>query len=104
MSASARTGTVLAGAAWLALGAVLVSFSRSPDAGDACHPHALWTGGWFFVPPLVALVGLALTLRRSDRRATGLTANALLLVVWTIGAFPLWFLASVAHGATCGGG
>ena len=104
MKPAAPVGTVFAGAAWLLLGAVLVSFSRTPDAGDVCHPAALWTGSWFFVPPLVALVGLALTLCRSPHRAIGLGANALLLVIWSLAALPLWFLAGVAHGATCGGG
>ena|SRR5437899_3093128 len=39
--------------------------------GEVCQPHALWTGGWFFVPPLIAVVGLVLTLPRSPRRGTG---------------------------------
>lgn len=104
MRLSTRVGTALGGAAWLVLGAIMASFSSSPDAGDGCQPDALWTGGWFFVPPLLGLVGVGLTLRRSPRRAVGLGANALLLVLWTVAALPLWALAAVAQGASCGGG
>ena len=104
MTLGTRVGTALGGAAWLVLGAVMVSFSSSPDGGDGCHPDALWTGRWFFVPPLLALVGVGLTLRRSPRRTVGLAANAFLLVLWTVAALPLWALAAVAQGASCGGG
>jgi len=104
MTGLARMGTALGGAAWLACGVILVSFTHSPNAGDACHPHALWTGSWFFVPPLIAAVGLVLTLPRSPRRGTGLAANALLLALWGFALFPMYFLAAIAHGATCGGG
>jgi hypothetical protein len=83
---------------------VLLSFLRSPDAAAACRPHALWTGNWFFAAPLVALAGLALTSRRSPSRATGLVANALLLAVWALVALPIWFMAAIANGASCGGG
>jgi hypothetical protein len=104
MTLSTRLGTALAGVAWVVLGVTLLSFAHSPDGGDACKPDALWTGGWFFVAPLVALVGLALTLRRSPRRVTGVAANALLLALWAVAVLPLWLLAAIAHGATCGGG
>lgn len=104
MSSRARIGTALGGLSWIVFGAVLLSFSQSPGAGDSCHPHALWTGAWFFVPPLMAIGGLLLTAARSSRRRVGLTANALLLVLWGAAAFPLWVLAAIAHGATCGGG
>ena len=94
----------MAGAAWLAMGVVFLSFALSPDAADACRPHALWTGNWFFLAPLIALPGLAFTSRRGQHRITGLVASILLLVIWTSVALPLWFLAAVAHGASCGGG
>ena len=68
MREAGRLGTSFTGAAWLLFGAVLVSFTHSPEAGDACHPQAMWTGGWFFAPPPVALLSLALTLRRSPHR------------------------------------
>jgi hypothetical protein len=104
MRMSTRLGTALAGAAWIVLGVVMISFARSPDAADACHSDALWSGGWFFAPPLLALIGLGLTLRRLPRRAIGLGANALLLTLWTLAALPLWALVAVAQGASCGGG
>jgi len=36
--------------------------------------------------------------------AASVWALTLLLVIWTLAPLPLWFLAGVAHGATCGGG
>jgi len=99
-----RIGTILGGAAWLGCGLVLLSFMDSPDAGETCHSDALWTGGWFFVPPLVAVVGLLLTLPRSPRRSTGLAANALLLGVWGFLLLPLYLLFAIGNGAACGGG
>lgn len=104
MSIGARIGTALAGVAWLLLGTIMISFSRSPGATDLCHPDALWTGTLFFVPPLIALAGLALTLRRPPRRTVGLGANVLLLVLWTFAALPLWVLLAISQGATCAGG
>jgi hypothetical protein len=104
MSATARFATALAGAAWLMLGAVMISFLHTPGAADGCQPTALWTRGWFFVPPLVALVGLALAMRRSPRRAIGIGANGLLLALWGAGGLPLWLFLAIGHGASCGGG
>ena len=47
MTVSARFGSALAVVGWLLFAAVMISFTRSPDAGDACRPDAFWTSGWF---------------------------------------------------------
>jgi hypothetical protein len=104
MNALARLGTALGGVAWLACGVVLFSFTRSSDAGEACDPQALWTGGWFFAPPLIATAGLVLTSRSSSRQRTGVIANALLLAFWGGGLLPLYLMIAIGNGASCAGG
>jgi hypothetical protein len=59
----------------------------------------MWTGGWFFVPPILAVVPVFLT-----RRPVALVGSGSLLGLWLLLALPIWFLAAVAHGANCGGG
>jgi hypothetical protein len=91
-------GTLLAGVAWLLFGAVLFSLGHSPEAAESCHPDALWTGGWFFVPPVLAAVTLFATRRRVAR-----IGGALVLALWVF-ILPIYFLFAIANGASCGGG
>ena len=93
-----RAAVTLTGGAWLLFGALLHSFGHSPDAADACHPDALWTGGWFFLPPILAVATLF-----AARRRVALIGSGALLALWLL-ALPIWFVLAIAHGASCGGG
>jgi hypothetical protein len=74
----------------------LLAFSFAHDSLDTCESHALWTTGWFFLPPLVALPGFA-TARPT--RAGSVLASSVLLVCWALFGF-VWFFAALG----CGGG
>jgi hypothetical protein len=93
-----RVGAFLISGAWLLLGAIMWSASHSPDGGNDCHPDGLWTGGWFFLPPVLAGLTLCAT-----RRRVALMGSGTLLALWFLLLLPFWFLAAIAHGA-CGGG
>jgi hypothetical protein len=94
-----RAGALLVAGAWLLLGALMFSLGHSPDGGSECHPSALWTSGWFFLPPVLALATLCAT-----RRRVAFVGSGVLLALWVLLLLPFWFLAAIAHGATCGGG
>jgi hypothetical protein len=93
-----RAGTVLIGGAWLLLGALIYSLGHAPGGGGGCRPDALWTRGWFFLPPVLAVFALGVTRRRVASAGSGA-----LLAVWLLFLLPFWLLAAVVHG-TCGGG
>ena len=93
-----RATVIVTGSAWLLFGALLYSLGHSPDGGDACHPDAFWTGGWFFLPPIVAIATLF-----AGRRRVALIGSGVLLGLWLL-ILPIWFLLAITHGASCGGG
>jgi hypothetical protein len=90
-------GAIVAAAGWLLFVAVAISYLRSPD--EACRPTGLWTSWWFFAPPAIGIAAAALTRMRGAAAALGLS----LAGAWAL-AFPLWMLAAIASGASCGGG
>ena len=90
-------GAIVAAAGWLLFVAMAISYLRSTDA--ACRPTGLWTSWWFFAPPLIGIVAAGLTRARGAATLLGLS----LAGAWTL-AFPLWMLAAIASGASCGGG
>ena len=81
-------------AAWGLFGALAFSFAH--DSYDTCASHALWTTGWFFLPPLLALPGFA-TARPA--RAGSLLALLTLLAAWALFGV-VWLFAAFS----CGGG
>ena len=90
-------GAIVAAAGWLLFVAVGISYLRSPEA--ACRPTGLWTSWWFFAPPAIGIAAAGLTRMRGAATLLGLS----LAGAWTL-AFPLWMLAAIASGASCGGG
>jgi hypothetical protein len=97
MSLRDRAAAVLTGGAWLFFGAVLYSLSHSPDAANKCHSDALWTGAWFFLPPMLAIGTLF-----AARRRVALIGSSVLLVLWFL-ILPLWFLLDNTPGGNCAG-
>lgn len=83
---------------WLLLALLAVSYMRHPD-GLCGASEALWASWWFFVPPVVGIIGTT-TCRRRDFLA--LAAGAVLLVAW-LPAFGLWMLEGIIAGACQGG-
>ena len=90
-------GAIVAAAGWLLFIAVGISYLRSHDA--ACRPVGLWTSWWFFAPPAIGIAAAGLARMRGAATLLGLT----LAGAWTF-ALPLWMLAAIASGASCGGG
>jgi hypothetical protein len=90
-------GAIVAAAGWLLFIAVGISYLRSPD--QACRPTGLWASWWFFAPPAIGIAAAALTRVRGAASLLGLSlAGAWMLIL------PLWMLAAIASGASCGGG
>ena len=92
-----NAGAIVAAAGWLLFIAVGISYLRSHDA--ACRPVGLWTSWWFFAPPAIGIAAAGLARMRGAATLLGLT----LAGAWTF-ALPLWMLAAIASGASCGGG
>ena len=93
--------SILAGAAWTLSAALVWSASHAPDERLACEPDAFWASGWFFAPPLIALVAIAVSRRIGTVAVVG---SSLLLAGWLFAGVPFWLLAAIAHGANCHGG
>jgi hypothetical protein len=81
-------------AAWGVLAALAYSFAH--DSYETCASDALWTTGWFFLPPLLALPGFAAT---RPARAGSVLASSTLLVGWALFGL-VWLFAALG----CGGG
>ena len=80
--------------AWALFAALAFSFAH--DSYDTCASDALWTTGWFFLPPLLALPGLA--------AARPYRAGSILAAVGLLGIWALFFCLWVFAGLGCGGG
>ena len=79
---------------WVLFAALAFSFTHDPH--DACDSEALWTSAWFFLPPVLAVPGLA-TAR--PFQAGSLLAAIGLLAGWGLFAL-VWFVSAIS----CGGG
>jgi hypothetical protein len=90
-------GAIAAAAGWLLFVAMTISYLRSSDA--TCRPTGLWTSWWFFAPPAIGIAAAGLTRMRGIATLLGLA----LAGAWAL-AFPLWMLAAISSGASCGGG
>jgi hypothetical protein len=73
-------------AAWALLFALWFSFL---GASESCGPGPLWTSGWFFVPPALALLGFLGRPFIASALASGLALGA-----WSLFLF-LWFFAAL---------
>jgi hypothetical protein len=81
-------------AAWALFAALAFSFAH--DSYDTCASDALWTTGWFFLPPVLVLPGFATT---RPARAGSLLASFMLLAAWALFGV-VWFFSALG----CGGG
>jgi hypothetical protein len=87
-----RKGLILFPLAGLALWAALAySYLASPDACDA-----LWTSGWFFLPPLLALPGF---LASRPYAAGSVIASVALLAGWSLSLI-FWLISAIGCSAS----
>ena len=89
-------GTLVIGAAWVLLGALIYVRAFGPEPTGCPPKDTLWGSWWFFAPPLLAGAGVAL-----GRGTVTRAGAALLFALWAL-CFCLWFLDAFS-GVTCGG-